>query len=321
MLGDQLRAERERRGIVLEQVSGSTRIRKQYLEAIERQDWEALPEPVFTRGFVHTYAQFLGMDPKSMLNAYGRELRISRAKESSGGPPIEADVTKAVLERLARTKGLDLSRSWSRTCWIMLCLVGACAGAAAVWTVRIPRGIGQGERTATETRVHAELESTVPPTAPDAVGGDDASGADRPGGRGVLQAPAAGVCDDQKHPAESQDRGRMPVVSRLKVSECGVGTDVVDRRLVGRTDRFGEGSVVWFWTRVIDGHRGETIQHVWRREGRVIAVIKLNVGGPQWRTGSRRRLQAGSIGSWTVEARGPEERMLASVGFTCAPAE
>src|SRR5207249_1836141 len=142
---------RERRGIMLEQVSVSTKIRKQYLEAIERQDWGALPEPVFTRGYVHTYAQFLGMDPKSMLNAYGRELRISRAKDSSVSAPTEGDVTKAILERLARTKGLDLSCSWSRTRWMTLCLVGACAGAAAVWTVLNPLGTRTDERTATET--------------------------------------------------------------------------------------------------------------------------------------------------------------------------
>ena len=41
----------------------------------------------------------------------------------------EGDLTKAMLERLAKTEGLELARSWSRNTWIGLCLVGACAGA------------------------------------------------------------------------------------------------------------------------------------------------------------------------------------------------
>ncbi len=348
-VGDRLRTERERRGILLEQVSESTKIRKQYLEAVERQDWDALPGPVFTRGYVHTYAQYLGMDPKYMMNAYERELRILRAKDPSASAPTEGDLTKAILERLARTEGLELARSWSRNTWIGLCLVGACAGAVAVWIVFKPLGTGSDERTATETRVPTKLKSTVAPPGPDAVLGGNASRVIHPSGRGVPQAPAADVSDDRKAlsgPGNAQLREQPQAAARevsatapasrgvdlpgteslsgdgrLKVSECGAGTDVVDLQLVGRADRFAEGTVVWFWTRVIDGRRGDTIRHVWLHDGQVIGVAKLKIGGPQWRTRSRRRLTAGSLGAWTVEARDPEERMLASVGFTCVPGE
>src|SRR5262245_64416721 len=76
-LGGQLRAERERRGAGLEQVSEATKIRTTYLEALEAHDWKALPADVFTRGYVRTYAQYLGLDQEHLLKVYARERRIA----------------------------------------------------------------------------------------------------------------------------------------------------------------------------------------------------------------------------------------------------
>src|SRR5262245_15436437 len=74
--GDLLRTERERRGIELDQVSRATRIGLHYLEAIERNDWAALPDPVFARGYLRAVSELVGLDPDYSLKAYARELRI-----------------------------------------------------------------------------------------------------------------------------------------------------------------------------------------------------------------------------------------------------
>jgi len=137
--GQHLRAERERQSLQLAQVSASIRVREQYIDAIERHDWEALPEPVFTRGYIQSYAQHLHMDPNLVLNAYAREMRISRA----GKPPTqqaEEETTKALLERLARTQGLDLSDSWWRNRWMAaaVMVIAACAIAAALGFIPTP---------------------------------------------------------------------------------------------------------------------------------------------------------------------------------------
>ena len=109
--------------------------------------------------------------------------------------------------------------------------------------------------------------------------------------------------------------------SHLSVEDFGVGTNVVDRRLVGRGDRFREGTVVWFWTRVLGGRPGDKIRHVWLHAGRSVAVAELDVNGANWRTQSRRPLPEGSTGDWTVEARDPEGNVIASAAFTCVAAE
>lgn len=68
--GDELRREREIRGISLKEIADSTKISKRFLEAIERNDHKTLPAPVFTRGFVREYARYLGLNAEEMVNRY-----------------------------------------------------------------------------------------------------------------------------------------------------------------------------------------------------------------------------------------------------------
>jgi cytoskeletal protein RodZ len=65
--GQQLKAARLARGISLEQVAQATRIRFLYLQAIERDELDALPSAVHARGFIRNYAGFRGIDPQVVL--------------------------------------------------------------------------------------------------------------------------------------------------------------------------------------------------------------------------------------------------------------
>src|SRR5689334_16505304 len=68
--GEELRREREIRGISLKEISDATKISKRFLEAIERNDHRTLPAPVFTRGFVREYARYLGLNFDEIVNRY-----------------------------------------------------------------------------------------------------------------------------------------------------------------------------------------------------------------------------------------------------------
>jgi len=101
------------------------------------------------------------------------------------------------------------------------------------------------------------------------------------------------------------------------IPDHGVGTGVKNRLLVGESDRFVEGTHVWFWTRVLDGTAGEKIEHVWFQDGVETARIPLKLGGSPWRTHSAKTLWPGSAGAWVVEARDADGRVLARREFTC----
>ena len=311
-LGDQLRAERERRGAVLEQVSEATKIRTTYLEALEAHDWNALPADVFTRGYLRSYAEYLGLDQEHLLKVYARERRIAGIDDPSTSERAQHDADRAVLELLARTLDGKTRRNGTRIKWIVLGLSGSGAATLAVWTFLHLAEPARGESTAIDVPSYAVRDAVAASLRTDAIGRDNES-------RGDPSDVAPTAAEQPAPPAEPPGQTAPSSASRLKVGEFGVGTDVVAHRLVGRGDRFREGTFVWFWTSVLGGRPGDKIKHVWLHGGRSVAVAELNVNAAHWRTQSRRPLPEGSTGDWTVEARDPEGHVLASVGFTCVP--
>ena len=61
-LGARIRAIREERGLRIDDIVETTRIRKQFLEGIERGDYSEFPGDVYIRGFVRTYLKTLGAE-------------------------------------------------------------------------------------------------------------------------------------------------------------------------------------------------------------------------------------------------------------------
>lgn len=74
-LGDTLREARKQKNWSLAQAEGATRIRQQYLAALEKEHFAEFASESQTRGFLRTYAQHLGLDPEEMLEYYDAEPR------------------------------------------------------------------------------------------------------------------------------------------------------------------------------------------------------------------------------------------------------
>lgn len=66
-LGETLQRARLARGVTLEEAERSTRISRRYLEALENENFGLLPAPVYARGFLRTYARYLGLEPTNLL--------------------------------------------------------------------------------------------------------------------------------------------------------------------------------------------------------------------------------------------------------------
>src|SRR5579862_9468028 len=65
--GENLRREREMRGVSLEEISAATKISMRFLESIEREDFSKLPGGIFSRSFIRSYARYLGLDEDRMV--------------------------------------------------------------------------------------------------------------------------------------------------------------------------------------------------------------------------------------------------------------
>ena len=71
-LGEKLKQARDERGISLSEVAEQTRISPLYLEAIENDDYRTLPGGIFNKGFVKSFAKYVGVDEHEALQDYTR---------------------------------------------------------------------------------------------------------------------------------------------------------------------------------------------------------------------------------------------------------
>ena len=76
--GQYLQAIRTEKRISLETVSEETRIRLETLQQIEEEDHEKLPDEVFVKGFIRSYANAIGADSDEAVRRYNRRLTVHR---------------------------------------------------------------------------------------------------------------------------------------------------------------------------------------------------------------------------------------------------
>ncbi len=85
-IGPNLEQARKDRGLSLEEAEHATKIRKRYLDGLERDDYGVLPDGVYARGFLKTYANYLGLDGDELA----RQLRDRRRPRRERGAGYDA---------------------------------------------------------------------------------------------------------------------------------------------------------------------------------------------------------------------------------------
>lgn len=67
MIGQALAAKRGERGLSIEQVAASTRIKREHIRALEEEDFSHFSAPVYAKGYLRTYAAYLGLDAEDLI--------------------------------------------------------------------------------------------------------------------------------------------------------------------------------------------------------------------------------------------------------------
>lgn len=102
-VGTTLRRARGRRKVDLSEVEATTKIRGRYLRAIEAEDWDALPGEAYVRGFIRTYASYLGLDGEQLIDRYFHERGIAQPAERL--PLVEPGAAATAPRRRGWTPG------------------------------------------------------------------------------------------------------------------------------------------------------------------------------------------------------------------------
>lgn len=77
-VGQILKEEREKRFYTLDEIEKATKIRKELLEALEKDQYDNLPPSTFVQGFIKNYGKFLGLDTEKLLAIFRREFSTSK---------------------------------------------------------------------------------------------------------------------------------------------------------------------------------------------------------------------------------------------------
>ena len=164
-IGDSLREARNRRGLSAADVQKGIRIRERYLTALEEEHWDMLPGEAYTKGFLRTYAEFLGLNGNLYIDEYNA--RIAHRDEE---PPL-------VPESLAAP---HRARNGVLRALVGILVLGALVAAVVAWRV--------GGSTKAPTPAHASSASVLPASAHSAE-----PGAAKPAVKHAAAAPAVAV--------------------------------------------------------------------------------------------------------------------------------
>jgi cytoskeleton protein RodZ len=100
--GSRLKQARELRGVSLQQISRTTKIGVNALQALERNDFSRLPGGIFSRAFVRSYAIEVGLDPEDTIQEFLDQLTTGTAAGAASSGLMEPEDHEAVeSDRLA----------------------------------------------------------------------------------------------------------------------------------------------------------------------------------------------------------------------------
>jgi cytoskeletal protein RodZ len=138
-LGETLRQARLNRGATLADAERETHIRRKYLEALEAEDYGTLPASVYTRGFIRTYARYLGLDPESTLDL-----------SAPGRGRVDGAIIRSATPQVASTRPLSM-----RIFVVLAALLLASLVLAYLWTQynSFVESLGEGDRATSQRAV------------------------------------------------------------------------------------------------------------------------------------------------------------------------
>ena len=166
--GEELRREREIRGISLKEISDATKISKRFLEALERNDHKTLPAPVFTRGFVREYARYVGLNVEEMVNRYNFAAATDDRIEK---PPQVEKYAKVpprdISPKPAPKRGIPPAYAKIDTNLITIGLIVAALLGVIWYAIQYKRRMDAAESPAAIPVATPKATVTAPPTAPE----------------------------------------------------------------------------------------------------------------------------------------------------------
>ena len=151
-IGEILREARHQRHASLEDASRATRIKMEILEQLEADEFDRLAAPTYTKGFLRLYAEYLGLDSQSLVDAY---LRSQGGLRRQG---LHMETDKAIRARKPRELQLPIRSVGLVVAGLTLAVLAVVVGKS----VLSRRGSPAAQTSTTPQTTTASVEPDVP---------------------------------------------------------------------------------------------------------------------------------------------------------------
>lgn len=161
-LGLVLREAREELNLSLDDIQEKTKIQKRYLQAIEEGEYDRLPGPFYSRAFIKSYAESVGLNPNDLFETYQSEVPKAR-------PEVDALPSRSSRETIQKS----MDTPWMTNMKYVAMVIVGLAIAVGVWVLaqhfvsggsgsvahsenkgtsyKKPKDLGNGKKPATST--------------------------------------------------------------------------------------------------------------------------------------------------------------------------
>jgi hypothetical protein len=92
-LGNSLREARVRQGLDFPQAELATKIRAKYLRALEEEQFDVLPAETYVKGFLHAYADFLGLEGQLYVDEYESRFAVGGLVDAPAHPRSQRELS------------------------------------------------------------------------------------------------------------------------------------------------------------------------------------------------------------------------------------
>jgi cytoskeleton protein RodZ len=347
--GKSLRKERETRNISLEEISGFTKIKERHLKAIEEDKYELLPPPLYVKGYLNTYAKYVGLNPKDIVLQYENYLKSLLPPEpvelQHQAPPPKKRVrswffislifagifiTLFFISYSGRHPVEKKPKTISSSSNPYSSAIHQGAKAQTIYTARQER-FSEPEKTEVDPSALQAEGQGLPPIRAARLSPSRASGSSDPPkslAEGTACLPQAGVDPDRHSPAPSSRTGlgaaewindvTTQQAPAFQVLEADIGRGIEKeggrQSLTGKCSEFtSDNQRAYFFTR-IKTPTARKITHIWLWKGKEYYQTEIDVKPPAWSVYSYCTFRHQHTGDWKAEVRDGDQ-VLTSLDF------
>jgi len=208
-IGRLLEHRRKEKGLTLEEVEQATKIRKRYLDGLEREDYAVLPAGVYAQGFLKTYANYLGLDGEALSRQLKsrRKQRRERSINYDTGPESGFEETLIAPTGLQGTERRNFPTSAVVTLLVAVFVLAVVVGALYF----VGRGV-EASRSGDENASPARPAQNPPKQGREEVASK--AKAEKPDS----QPPAAARSEEDSGGREAAPQGAPPDKLRVSIS-------------------------------------------------------------------------------------------------------